>query len=586
MHGWCGKILRVNLSDQTTDELRLDPQIYARNLGGKGLAGELLFEHFQRRWDDPLLPLVLMTGPLNNTASPTSGRMTVMSRSPLTGAVCDASVGGKMGTLLKRAGYDGIILSGKSPDWCGLNICDHGVSFTDARQLCGLETSAIHHRLQAAPGMEKGAHAMIGPAAEQGVRFAAIVFDGHYFAGRGGLGLVMAAKKLKHISVVGNQKTAIFDQTELQAAQEEIYRLVAASPILTGDLGISNYGTGALYDLMRSRRMMPTANFRQTWFEHSAAMNASAYKKRYKTKKFGCAGCHILCKKVGIKGEIIPEFETMSHFSALIGNSNLEAVVEANRICNEAGMDTISAGVTLATYAELSDQQLTPDKMLDLLADITTGRGEGGALGQGALRLATKAGRPELAMVSKGLEFPAYDPRGAQGMALAYATSTRGGCHLRAYPISHEILRKPVATDRFALSGKARIIKISEDMNAVVDSLTACKFLFFAASLEEYARALNAVTGLQTSAQQLLATGERIYYRERIMNARNGFAASDDDIPARFFAESGSSSATIQVAPLDRQEFLQERAAYYRIRGLDENGLPTAEKCAALELPC
>lgn len=189
-------------------------------------------------------------------------------------------------------------------------------------------------------------------------------------------------------------------------------------------------------------------------------------------------------------------------------------------------------------------------------------------------------------MVSKGLEFPAYDPRGAHGMALAYATSTRGGCHLRAYPVAHEILRKPVATDRFSLEGKARIIKIGEDMNAVVDSLTACKFLFFAASLEEYARALQGVTGMRSSAQELLRLGERIYYRERIMNARNGFTAADDDIPTRFFTEEGSSSASLRIAPLDRATFLRERAAYYRIRGLSEDGLPTPEKCRELELPC
>jgi len=586
VHGWTGKILQVNLTDKTTEELRLPPEVYLRNIGGKGLAGELLFEQFCHSWDDAQMPLAFMTGPLNNTSSPTSGRMTVMSRSPLTGAVCDASVGGKMGTILKRAGYDGIVVTGKSEDWCGLNISDAGVSFSNATHLIGLQVPAIHEQLSSTPAMQNGAHAMIGPAAENGVRYAAIVFDGHYFAGRGGLGLVMAAKKLKHISVSGSLKTEVFDRVELKAAQEEIYRLVAASPVLTGDLGITNYGTGALYDLIGSRRMMPTHNFRQTWFEHAPAMNAHAYKQQYDTKKFGCAGCHILCKKIGAKGEIIPEFETMSHFSALLGNQNLAAVVEANRICNEAGMDTISAAVSLATSAEIRGQVLTTTCFLDLLADIAAGRGEGVALGQGALRFATAAGRPEVAMVAKGLEFPAYDPRGAQGMALAYATSTRGGCHLRAYPISHEILRKPVATDRFSLSGKARIIKISEDMNAVVDSLTACKFLFFAASLEEYARALNAVTGMQTSAQELLKIGERIYYRERIMNARNGFTAVDDDIPARFFAESGSSSAAIQVAPLDRKEFLQERAAYYRIRGLDENGLPTPQKAVELGLSC
>jgi len=586
MYGWTGRILRIDLSTKTTEELRLPLEVYARNLGGKGLCGELLFEHFCQPWDAPQMPLVFMTGPLNNTSSPTSGRMTVMSRSPLTGAIADASVGGKLGTMLKRAGYDGLVVTGQSATWCGLNIDENGVRFSAAGHLAGLNISAIYAKLKNTSTRADAAYAMIGPAAEAGVRYAAIVFDGHYLAGRGGLGLSMAAKKLKFIAVSGQQKTAVSDPAELQLAREDIYRLVAASPVLTGELGIGNYGTGALYDLMRSRRMMPTNNFRQTWFAPGAQMNAHAYKEIYHPKKFGCAGCHIQCKKIGAGGEIMPEFETMSHFSALLGNQDLGAVVEANRLCNEAGMDTISAGVTLATYAELQDQPLSAVKFLALLEDIAAGRGEGAALGQGALALATAADTPELAMVTKGLEFPAYDPRGAYGMALAYATSTRGGCHLRAYPISHEILRKPVATERFSFSGKARIIKISEDLNAVVDSLTACKFLFFAASLEEYARALQAVTGLQTSAQQLLKLGERIYFRERLMNARNGFDAKDDDIPPRFFNEAGTGTEVLRVKPLDRGEFLAERAAYYRIRGLDDQGRPRAQKCAELELPC
>ncbi len=586
MHGWTGKILKVNLTERTTEELSLPAEIYQRNIGGKGLCGELLFDHFRHAWDDPRMPLAFMTGPLNNTASPTSGRMTVMSRSPLTGAVCDASVGGRLGTVLKRAGFDGILVTGRSVDWCGLTIVENGVVLQSAEHLAGLVISDLHARLSAAPGMQNGAHAMIGPAAENGVRYAAIVLDGHYFAGRGGLGLVMAGKRLKFISVRGSLKSEVFDHNELKLAREEIYRLVAASPVLTGDLGLINYGTGALYDLMRSRRMMPTNNFRQTYFEPAPSMNAYAYKKRYATKKFGCAGCHILCKKVGEQGEVMPEFETMSHFSALVGNADLDAVVAANRVCNEAGMDTISAAVTLATYAEITGLQMTPEVLLKMLERIASGQGDGVLLGQGALRYARETGRPEAAMVSKGLEFPAYDPRGAYGMALAYATSTRGGCHLRAYPIAHEILRKPVATDRFSLSGKARIIKLSEDMHAVVDSLTACKFLFFAASLEEYAKALQGVTGMQTSAQDLLRAGERIYYRERIMNARNGFTAADDDIPARFFQESGSSNEVVQIGPISRNEFLQERAAYYRIRGLDQQGLPTTEKCRELDLSC
>jgi len=170
-------------------------------------------------------------------------------------------------------------------------------------------------------------------------------------------------------------------------------------------------------------------------------------------------------------------------------------------------------------------------------------------------------------------------------MALAYATSTRGGCHLRAYPVSHEILRKPVATDRFTFSGKARIIKIAEDLNAVIDSLTACKFLFFAATLEEFALAFQGVTGVPATAQDLLRAGERIYYRDRIMNARNGFTADDDDLPERFFTMEGTGGAGITVPALDRAAFLKARADYYRIRGLDEKGMPMEEKMKELGLP-
>ncbi|MEF2145639.1 MAG: aldehyde ferredoxin oxidoreductase C-terminal domain-containing protein, partial [Desulfovibrionaceae bacterium] len=193
-------------------------------------------------------------------------------------------------------------------------------------------------------------------------------------------------------------------------------------------------------------------------------------------------------------------------------------------------------------------------------------------------------GLPGAAMAVKGLELAAYDPRGAYGMALAYAVSTRGGCHLRAYPVSHEILRKPVATDRFSFSGKARMIKIAEDQNAAVDSLTACKFLFFAATLEEYAKALSAATGEAASSESLMRIGERIVYDERIMNALNGFGAAEDDLPVRFFTEPGTGGEGIEVPPLDRATFLEARARYYRIRGLDANGLPTREKAGELGL--
>ena len=280
----------------------------------------------------------------------------------------------------------------------------------------------------------------------------------------------------------------------------------------------------------------------------------------------------------------MPEFETMSHFSALLDNTDIGAVVKANRICNEMGMDTISAAATLACFSEISKKKLSPKAVVSLLMDIGNKKGVGAELGQGAARYADNCGRSDLAMVVKGQELPAYDPRGAFGMALAYATSSRGGCHLRAYPISHEILRKPVATNRFSFSGKARMIKIGEDLNAVADSLTACKFIFFAASLEEYAKIYTAVTGIKTSGQDLFEVGERICYNERMMNSANGFTEKDDDLPARFFSMPGYTNESINIKPIDKEAFLTARSRYYIARKLNKDGTPILKVARELGL--
>jgi aldehyde:ferredoxin oxidoreductase len=500
--------------------------------------------------------------------------MCIMSRSPLTGAVGDASVGGSLGTQLKRARLDGLLITGRSERLCGIEIVNHQVMIQEAESLRGVGTGRLRAHLKG-----KGGVACVGPAAEVGVLFASIMVDGSYAAGRGGLGLLFTAKNLKYLTVKGSGRVSVHDPTELKKAREDVFRQVAASPVLLGEHGIANYGTGALYDLMDSRQMMPTANFRRTRFDRAASVNAAAFRRHYLPRRTGCKGCHILCKKVGRDGTHIPEFETMSHFSALLENDHIETIAGANALCNDLGMDTISAAATLACYAEISGERLSAPRILGLLEEIGHGGGLGRELGQGSFRYAQAKGRPELSMAVKGQELPAYDPRGAYGMALGYATSTRGACHLRAYPISHEILRKPVATDRLSFVGKARIIKIAEDLNAVVDSLTACKFVFFASSLEEYARVYAAVTGVETTAQDLLETGERIYYRERMMNALNGFSIAEDDLPGRFFVEPASATGV-----LSRGEFLATRAGYYRIRGLDPRGMPTREKAAELGL--
>ncbi len=595
MHGWTGTILRIDLS--TGEQRREHPpaELYHRWIGGKGLAGHYLAPVIERAWDDPAMAVICMTGPLVGTPSPTSGRMCVMTRSPLTGTIGDASVGGRLGTQLKAAGLDGLIITGRSRRRCGLRIADASVTLVPCEELAGCTTDEIRTRLS-----EEGAVLATGPAAERGVRFANLITGGHHAAGRNGLGLAFAAKNLKYLAVRGSGRVPVHDPAALAAARADVFRQVAGSPALLGELGLAQYGTAALYDLMASRRMMPTANFRATWFAAAARLNAPELRRRYTPRRAGCAGCHILCKKVAADGTSLPEFETLSHFTALLENDDLGVAVAANVICNRLGMDTISAAATLACYAEATGQILGGERILELLRGIggqeedaaaATGgvpragaRGLAEALRQGSRRWAEAQGSPELSMSVKRQELPAYDPRGAYGMALGYATSTRGGCHLRAYPISHEILRKPVATDRFSFAGKARMIKIAEDGNAVVDSLTACKFVFFASSLEEYAKAYTAVTGASTTAHDLLAAGERIVYHERMMNTRLGFTADDDDLPPRFFREPGTSGPGIEIGPIDRAAFLKARGDYYRIRGLTDEGRPRPERAAALGL--
>ena len=580
MFGWTGRILRVDLSTGATDVLHLPEAVSRDFLGGKGLGGYLLRDFRTLPPGHPDLPLILAVGPLTATIAPTSGRCHLTTRSPLTGAVADGSVGGRLGTELARAGWDAVVVTGRAERPTGIEIDDGEVRLIDASALCGLDTAGVFARLR--QQRKGGSIAATGPAADTGCLFASLMVDTHHAAGRCGLGSVAGAKNLKYLAVRGTGHRKIADMQALKAAREDILRLTAASPVLLGQHGFSCFGTGSIFDLMDSRRMMPTDNFRRTRFPGAENLNAHAYKQRYQPRRHGCQGCHVLCKKIAADGRTMPEFETMSHFTALIGNTDLELVMQAGDLCNRLGIDTISAGSTLACYREISGQDLSGARVLELLAGMGTGAGPGAELAQGSARYAASVGQPELSMSVKGLELPAYDPRGAYGMALAYAVSTRGGCHLRAYPISHEILRKPVATDRFSFSGKARIVKIAEDANAVVDSLIACKFLFFAASLEEYARAYSAVTGVAATAQDLLLIGERIDYQERLMNAQNGFTAKDDDLPPRFFNEAGTSGPNLPIPPVPREDFLAARAAYYRIRGLTPEGLPTREKAEAL----
>lgn len=567
MYGWAGNILHVDLTQGRTWREELPQELLHSYLGGRGLGVRLLRDVYRLDPFDRNMPLVFAVGPLCGTPAPTAARLAVVSRSPLTGTVYDCSAGGRFAWRLKAAGIDAVCITGESPAPVVLAIQGDTAELLPAKKLWGETVPATVAALQ-----RRGSVAAIGPAGENEVLFANIMMGEGNSVGRGGLGAVMGRKKLKAITVNGDAPAQIADRERFDRARQDVMRLFRASPVIFGELGIAEYGTPALVDLMRQRRMAPTENFSRTVFAGSDNYSGPAIRRECAPKKEGCYGCPIQCKKSTPAGEHLPEYETVSHFGALNGIADLAAIVRANTLCNVMGIDTISAAATISAWGEAQGRFPAAEEMSSLLRNIALRQGDGELLALGSRRAMEQIGHPGLSMSVKSLELPAYDPRGAYGMALAYCTSNRGGCHLRAYPVSHEILRKPVATDRFSFSGKARIIAIAEDSNAAVDSLVACKFSFFGATLEEYAELFSAATGVEYGPQALKEIGRRIYLTERFYNCANGFDVTDDQLPERFFAEPGSSGDGIDVPPIDRDRFDEELQKYYRIRGLSPEG--------------
>jgi len=562
MHAWCGRSLFVDLSSGTIEKRDIPQDILRSWIGGRGLGVHLMKDLIRLDPFDPDMQLIFAVGPLCGTPAPTSSRMSVVSRSPLTGTIFDSSVGGDIALRLKSAGYDCLIVTGKAKAPVYLEIDDDKVKLNDAASLWGKGCGEVNHSLE-----KKGSVACIGPAGEKLVKFANIMIGGNNSVGRGGMGALMGVKNLKAVVISGSKKTTVADPTKFKKAQDDIMRLLRASSVVMGELGLTEYGTAALVDIVEERRMAPTENFRKTFFPEAKAYSGPSLRKLYGGKKEGCAVCPIQCKKMTACGRPMPEYETLSHFGALNANSDPESIVKANLLCNNMGLDTITTAATIAAYGEARGRFCSPDEILDMVRKIASREGEGDALAEGSKRYCASIGKPQFSMNVKGLELPAYDPRGSYGMALAYGTSSRGGCHLRAYPISQEILRKPVATDRFSFDGKARLIKVCEDVNAVVDSLSVCKFAFLGASIEEYAHALAAATGEKYTGQGLSRAGGQIVSLERQYNKENGFSEKDDLLPERFYTEEGSSGGGIEVPAIDRERYREELNKYYRIRG-------------------
>jgi len=406
---------------------------------------------------------------------------------------------------------------------------------------------------------------------------------------RGGPGAVMGSKNLKAIVVEGKDRTTIEDQDRFKFLLYETRKLLAASPLTSQAL--PEFGTVVLMNIINNIGALSTRNHQQTQFEGADAISGEELTDKYLVKNSSCWACPIGCTRISrtekVEGEG-PEFESTWAFGAQCGVDDLAAIIEVNALCNDLGLDTISAGSTIACAMELSEKGYMDSDLrfgrADLLAPtveaMASRRDLGSDLADGSRRLATKYGHPELSMSSKGLEMPAYDPRGLQGQGLLYATSNRGGCHMRGNMIGLEVLGLPKLIDRFQVQGKSSFVILNQNSNAAIDSLVLCKFTNMGVADEYFARVLSAVTGIQYATGDMIKVGERVWNLERLYNNREGFTTKDDSLPPRLLTEApvdGPSKGWVS----NLEPMLKE---YYRTRGWDENGAPTKQKLTELGL--
>jgi aldehyde:ferredoxin oxidoreductase len=589
MNGWMGKIVKIDLSSGTQETVAVNDTIRRQYLGGRGL-GVKLYSELCPSSIDPLADdnaLIFMTGPLTGTMM-TSGRYQVISRSPLTGTICDSSSGGNFGAALKAAGIDGLIIRGRAANPVYLSVADGEVEARDASAFWGLDTQQTQKGIQAETG-PKTSVACIGSAGENRIIFAAIINDKDRAAGRGGMGAIMGSKNLKAIAAGGSQPVVISDPEGYKALAARIDRIVDKNPVTGKSLQV--LGTSVLVNIINAHGMFPTENFRRGVFNDAEGTSGEKIAETLLQRPSACYKCPIGCgrtTRTRDKHGEGPEYETVWAFGAHLGISDLTAITEANYACNELGLDTITMGSTIGCAMELSETGAwkeslrwgEADKLLDWVTDTAYRRGIGAELALGSKRLAAKYGRPELAMQVKGMEIPAYDPRGAQGMALSYATSNRGGCHMRAYMIAPEILGHPVFLDRFSTKGKADLVALFQDVSALVDSAVLCRFLQFALGISTFTEMLRMVTGLDFSDEELMKIGRRIYTLERLFNNRAGFGRGDDTLPPRFFNEEFQTGSS-RHRRVQLEGMLDD---YYAVRGWDLNGVPLPQTLADLGL--
>lgn len=591
--GYQGKILRVDLTNEKITTEPLNKEWAKQFIGGKGLGARYLFEEL-KPGTDPLSPdniLSIWTGPLVGTLTPLTGRYVLVTKSPLTGTFLDSYAGGFFGSELKYTGFDGVIIKGKAKKLSYLWINDGKAEIRDAKNLAGKDTFKTEELVRKETGHKFTRVASIGPAGEKLGLISSVTSDITRNAARGGTGAVFGSKNLKAVAVKGSMGVEVQNIEEFtKMAKEMVLKDVVENP---DHAGMITDGTPILVAMSNDAGILPTKNWRTGVFEGSKGIDSEAVKSRVFVRKKACFACAIACgshSKVNsgiFKGAATegPEYETLGLCGSNCGIGNVEAVVKFVEDCDRLGLDSISAGNVVALAMDLFEKGVLTKKDTDGLnlkfgneeayakmpSMIANRKAIGNILADGAKRAAKKIGKgaEKLTVEVKGLEYPAYDPRGTIGMALAYATSDRGACHLRAWPVAADAYG---SQDPWNPEGKAAICVEDQTRTSVKWSFIFCDF--YSVNFPNMAKYYSAVTGVPSSEEHLRKVGRRIWNLTRAFNVREGFTRKDDTMPERIEKEPlPDGKPKGHVVP--RADFEKMLSEYYKLWGWDDQGRPT-----------
>ncbi len=602
------KYILIDLSKKSVDDYLISDEDFKNYIGGKALAAKILYKLLTPGISpfDPKNILIINTGPLNGTPSPSSARFNVTTKNVLTGGIASSNCGGSFGVKLRRAGYEGIIITGKADAPIYLEIIDRKVEFKDASSLWGLNTIETQKRFPSNYGK-----IVIGPAGENLVWYASIASD-ERMAGRTGVGAVMGSKNLKAIIANGSRKIPVSEPEKLKKLSKKWTKYLKKHYV-TGYF-LPKYGTSGLVRMTNKLGMLPVKNFSDSQFENWDNISGEKLAEDYLEKNGGCGYCPIHCeRKVRFKDRIIkgPEYETVGLLGSNILNDNLEKIIDWNYLADLYGMDTISLGGTLAFAMELKEREIKDfglefgkfENIKEIIRKIAFREDIGDELANGTKYLSETYGGKEFAIHSKGLEISAYDPKNSYGMGLGYATSNRGACHLNGgYLVYFEGLG-PLKLKQYSIKGKAIFTIIMQNLFEAISSSGTCLFTSYAVfpnflhkfkengiflkvlgsivgfispiiplfrnllfkvpfhiSLLPYSKAVEYATGLKMSFGKFYLWGKRAYDIERAFNIREGISSKENTLPKK-----------ILKSGINLKKMLTQ---YYRYRGWNREGKP------------